>query len=116
MIRFVPSAATEDCLVNWFISVLHTLCENLSRKARTYEDQALSAIFLVNNYDHVLKHILGSTHIELFRRNDPKIDTRCASLAPQPRPTLSRPWPLPSLARSWHLPIGICRHSIGLRL
>lgn len=82
---FVPSEATEDCLVNWFISVLHTLCENLSRKARTYEDQALSAIFLVNNYDHVLKHILASAHIELFRRNDPKIDTRYLSLIQQQR-------------------------------
>lgn len=42
-------------LVNWVIKVLDVLCNNVSRKARQFEQPALRCTFLINNYDYIFK-------------------------------------------------------------
>lgn len=44
-------------LVRWIIEVLNVLCDNISRKARQFEQQALRCIFLINNYDYILQYV-----------------------------------------------------------
>jgi len=63
-------------LVGWVTDVLETLCDNVSRKARHYEDKAMRCIFLINNYDYILKYIMASPHASVFRERDSQIDTR----------------------------------------
>eukprot|EP00040_Diaphanoeca_grandis_P027982 m.160530 g.160530 ORF g.160530 m.160530 type:complete len:719 (-) comp31183_c0_seq1:458-2614(-) len=72
--------STNTHLPQFVLKVLDSLCQNLSRKARTYEVKSLSAIFLINNYDHVLKNLLASNFISSLRRVDDKIDSRYLDL------------------------------------
>eukprot|EP00041_Stephanoeca_diplocostata_P025564 m.671625 g.671625 ORF g.671625 m.671625 type:complete len:744 (-) comp22775_c0_seq4:15-2246(-) len=67
-------------LVRWIGGVLDILCDNIARKARSYEDHALNCIFLINNYNYIFTTIQASSFCRDFRSVDPQVDTKYLSL------------------------------------
>eukprot|EP00051_Salpingoeca_urceolata_P010560 m.129386 g.129386 ORF g.129386 m.129386 type:complete len:699 (+) comp16759_c0_seq6:497-2593(+) len=69
-INWVPTATSDKFLARWIALVLLQLCANLSRKAKAYESQPLSSIFLINNYDYIMRTILQSGFADLVQQQE----------------------------------------------
>ena len=69
-----PEELSEDAMSIWLNDVLTDLVDNIIRKGRTFEDSALTAVFLMNNFDYIHGYLLSSPHAALIRRRNPEVE------------------------------------------
>ena len=69
-----PEELSEDAMSIWLNDVLTDLVDNISRKSRTFEDSALTAVFLMNNFDYIHGYLLASPYTALIRKRNPDVE------------------------------------------
>ena len=69
-----PEELSEDAMSIWLNDVLTDLVDNISRKSRTFEDPALTAVFLMNNFDYIHGYLLTSPYAALIRIRNPAVE------------------------------------------
>ncbi|XP_071797550.1 exocyst complex component 7-like isoform X1 [Asterias amurensis] len=72
--------------------VLGALSLNLDQKAKTYSDQYLGAIFLLNNYHYILKSLERSELMKLVIISTPDIETHYADIIREQKKEYSKSW------------------------
>ncbi|XP_052467944.1 exocyst complex component 7 isoform X1 [Carassius gibelio] len=77
------SEFSRRLLSTYIYKVLGNLQLNLSNKAKVYEDPALSAIFLHNNYNYILKSLEKSELIQLVAVTHEKVEESYRELIEQ---------------------------------
>ncbi|XP_012718242.2 exocyst complex component 7 isoform X5 [Fundulus heteroclitus] len=90
------SSSTSDfnkrLLSSYICKVLGNLQLNLLSKSKVYEDSALSAIFLHNNYNYILKSLEKSELIQLVTVTQRKAETSYRELIRQQIDMYQRSW------------------------
>ncbi|XP_060795134.1 exocyst complex component 7 isoform X2 [Neoarius graeffei] len=86
------SEFSRRLLSTYICKVLGNLQLNLLSKSKVYEDQALSAIFLHNNYNYILKSLEKSELIQLVAVTQKKAETSYRELIQQQIQTYQRSW------------------------
>ncbi|XP_072524118.1 exocyst complex component 7 isoform X4 [Salminus brasiliensis] len=86
------SEFSRRLLSTYICKVLGNLQLNLLSKSKVYEDQALSAIFLHNNYNYILKSLEKSELIQLVAVTQKKAETSYRELIEQQILTYQRSW------------------------
>jgi len=56
-VSWLDTEGAAQLLGDWLHSVLNALQSNISRKAKSYENPAIAWIFLLNNYDYILRFL-----------------------------------------------------------
>lgn len=79
-------------LSSYICKVLGNLQLNLLSKSKVYEDSALSAIFLHNNYNYILKSLEKSELIQLVTVTQKQAETSYRELMTQQIETYQRSW------------------------
>ncbi|CAI5658095.1 unnamed protein product [Oreochromis niloticus] len=79
-------------LSSYICKVLGNLQLNLLSKSKVYEDSALSAIFLHNNYNYILKSLEKSELIQLVTVTQKRAETSYRELMTQQIETYQRSW------------------------
>uniref|UniRef100_A0AAX7U2Q3 Exocyst complex component 7 n=1 Tax=Astatotilapia calliptera TaxID=8154 RepID=A0AAX7U2Q3_ASTCA len=79
-------------LSSYICKVLGNLQLNLLSKSKVYEDSALSAIFLHNNYNYILKSLEKSELIQLVTVTQKRAETSYKELMTQQIETYQRSW------------------------
>ncbi|CAL9699166.1 unnamed protein product [Knipowitschia caucasica] len=79
-------------LSSYICKVLGNLQLNLLSKSKVYEDQALSAIFLHNNYNYILKSLEKSELIQLVTVTQKRAENSYRELIEQQILTYQRSW------------------------
>ncbi|XP_022092388.1 exocyst complex component 7-like isoform X2 [Acanthaster planci] len=72
--------------------VLGALSLNLDQKAKTYSDQYLGAIFLLNNYHYILKSLERSELMKLVLVSTPDIESHYADVIRDQKKEYSKSW------------------------
>ncbi|KAM9462742.1 exocyst complex component 7 isoform 4-T4 [Clarias gariepinus] len=86
------SEFSRRLLSTYICKVLGNLQLNLLSKSKVYEDQALSAIFLHNNYNYILKSLEKSELIQLVAVTQKKAESSYRELIQQQILTYQRSW------------------------
>ncbi|XP_022521778.1 exocyst complex component 7 isoform X7 [Astyanax mexicanus] len=86
------SEFSRRLLSTYICKVLGNLQLNLLSKSKVYEDQALSAIFLHNNYNYILKSLEKSELIQLVAVTQKKAESSYRELIEQQIQTYQRSW------------------------
>ncbi|XP_066560522.1 exocyst complex component 7 isoform X3 [Amia ocellicauda] len=86
------SEFSRRLLSTYICKVLGNLQLNLLSKSKVYEDSALSAIFLHNNYNYILKSLEKSELIQLVAVTHKKAETSYRELIEQQIQTYQRSW------------------------
>ncbi|XP_030629520.1 exocyst complex component 7 isoform X2 [Chanos chanos] len=86
------SEFSRRLLSTYICKVLGNLQLNLLSKSKVYEDQALSAIFLHNNYNYILKSLEKSELIQLVAVTHKKAESLYRELIEQQIQTYQRSW------------------------
>ncbi|XP_076855898.1 exocyst complex component 7 isoform X7 [Brachyhypopomus gauderio] len=86
------SEFSRRLLSTYICKVLGNLQLNLLSKSKVYEDQALSAIFLHNNYNYILKSLEKSELIQLVAVTQRKAESSYRELIEQQIQTYQRSW------------------------
>ncbi|XP_047673021.1 exocyst complex component 7 isoform X7 [Tachysurus fulvidraco] len=86
------SEFSRRLLSTYICKVLGNLQLNLLSKSKVYEDQALSAIFLHNNYNYILKSLEKSELIQLVAVTQKKAESSYRELIQQQIQTYQRSW------------------------
>lgn len=83
---------SKRLLSSYICKVLGNLQLNLLSKSKVYEDSALSAIFLHNNYNYILKSLEKSELIQLVTVTQKRAETSYKELMTQQIETYQRSW------------------------
>ncbi|KAM6897457.1 exocyst complex component 7 isoform 7-T7 [Xenentodon cancila] len=86
------SEFSKRLLSTYICKVLGNLQLNLLSKSKVYEDSALSAIFLHNNYNYILKSLEKSELIQLVTVTQKRAETSYRELIEQQISTYQRSW------------------------
>ncbi|XP_028674211.1 exocyst complex component 7 isoform X8 [Erpetoichthys calabaricus] len=86
------SEFSRKLLSTYICKVLGNLQLNLLSKSKVYEDTALSAIFLHNNYNYILKSLQKSELIQLVSVTQKKAESSYRELIEQQIQTYQRSW------------------------
>lgn len=86
------SEFSRRLLSTYIYKVLGNLQLNLSNKAKVYEDPALRAIFLHNNYNYILKSLEKSELIQLVAVTHKKVESSYRELIEQEIQNYQRSW------------------------
>ncbi|KAG5262790.1 hypothetical protein AALO_G00278940 [Alosa alosa] len=86
------SEFSRRLLSTYICKVLGNLQLNLLSKSKVYEDQALSAIFLHNNYNYILKSLEKSELIQLVAVTNKKVESSYRELIQQQIQVYQRSW------------------------
>ncbi|KAK2820114.1 hypothetical protein Q5P01_023073 [Channa striata] len=86
------SEFNKRLLSTYICKVLGNLQLNLLSKSKVYEDSALSAIFLHNNYNYILKSLEKSDLIQLVTVTQKKAESSYRELIEQQIQTYQRSW------------------------
>nr|XP_006635237.1 PREDICTED: exocyst complex component 7 isoform X12 [Lepisosteus oculatus] len=86
------SEFSRRLLSTYICKVLGNLQLNLLSKSKVYEDQALSAIFLHNNYNYILKSLEKSELIQLVSVTQKKAEASYRELIEQQIQNYQRSW------------------------
>ncbi|XP_008303648.1 exocyst complex component 7 isoform X4 [Stegastes partitus] len=86
------SEFNKRLLSAYICKVLGNLQLNLLSKSKVYEDSALSAIFLHNNYNYILKSLEKSELIQLVTVTQKRAETSYRELIEQQIDTYQRSW------------------------
>lgn len=86
------SEFSRRLLSTYIYKVLGNLQLNLSNKAKVYEDPALRAIFLHNNYNYILKSLEKSELIQLVAVTHKRVETSYRELIEQEIQNYQRSW------------------------
>ncbi|KAF3704045.1 Exocyst complex component 7 Exocyst complex component Exo70 [Channa argus] len=86
------SEFNKRLLSTYICKVLGNLQLNLLSKSKVYEDSALSAIFLHNNYNYILKSLEKSDLIQLVTVTQKKAESSYKELIEQQIQTYQRSW------------------------
>uniref|UniRef100_A0A8C2ATA6 Exocyst complex component 7 n=1 Tax=Cyprinus carpio TaxID=7962 RepID=A0A8C2ATA6_CYPCA len=86
------SEFSRKLLSTYIYKVLGNLQLNLSNKAKVYEDPALRAIFLHNNYNYILKSLEKSELIQLVAVTHKKVEGSYRELIEQEIQNYQRSW------------------------
>ncbi|XP_035389290.1 exocyst complex component 7 isoform X1 [Electrophorus electricus] len=86
------SEFSRRLLSTYICKVLGNLQLNLLSKSKVYEDQALSAIFLHNNYNYILKSLEKFELIQLVAVTQKKAESSYRELIEQQIQTYQRSW------------------------
>ncbi|XP_073773637.1 exocyst complex component 7 isoform X10 [Danio rerio] len=86
------SEFSRKLLSTYIYKVLGNLQLNLSNKAKVYEDPALRAIFLHNNYNYILKSLEKSELIQLVAVTVKKVESSYRELIEQEIQNYQRSW------------------------
>ncbi|KAL6475817.1 hypothetical protein MHYP_G00168570 [Metynnis hypsauchen] len=86
------SEFSRRLLSTYICKVLGNLQLNLLSKSKVYEDQALSAVFLHNNYNYILKSLEKSELIQLVAVTQKKAESSYRELIEQQIVTYQRSW------------------------
>uniref|UniRef100_A0A667ZXU8 Exocyst complex component 7 n=1 Tax=Myripristis murdjan TaxID=586833 RepID=A0A667ZXU8_9TELE len=86
------SEFSKRLLSTYICKVLGNLQLNLLSKSKVYEDSALSAIFLHNNYNYILKSLEKSDLIQLVTVTQKKAESSYRELIEQQIQTYQRSW------------------------
>ncbi|XP_061564939.1 exocyst complex component 7 isoform X5 [Cololabis saira] len=86
------SEFSKRLLSTYICKVLGNLQLNLLSKSKVYEDTALSAIFLHNNYNYILKSLEKSELIQLVTVTQKRAETSYRELIEQQIDTYQRSW------------------------
>ncbi|XP_051770292.1 exocyst complex component 7 isoform X12 [Ctenopharyngodon idella] len=86
------SEFSRKLLSTYIYKVLGNLQLNLSNKAKVYEDPALRAVFLHNNYNYILKSLEKSELIQLVAVTHKKVETSYRELIELEIQNYQRSW------------------------
>ncbi|XP_064171369.1 exocyst complex component 7 isoform X13 [Anguilla rostrata] len=86
------SEFSRRLLSTYICKVLGNLQLNLLSKSKVYEDSALSAIFLLNNYNYILKSLEKSELIQLVGVTNRKAEVSYRELMEQQMQVYQRSW------------------------
>uniref|UniRef100_A0A8C1LHT7 Exocyst complex component 7 n=1 Tax=Cyprinus carpio TaxID=7962 RepID=A0A8C1LHT7_CYPCA len=86
------SEFSRKLLSTYIYKVLGNLQLNLSNKAKVYEDPALRAVFLHNNYNYILKSLEKSELIQLVAVTHKKVEGSYRELIEQEIQNYQRSW------------------------
>uniref|UniRef100_A0A4W5RFU0 Exocyst complex component 7 n=1 Tax=Hucho hucho TaxID=62062 RepID=A0A4W5RFU0_9TELE len=86
------SEFSRRLLSTYICKVLGNLQLNLLSKSKVYEDSALSAIFLHNNYNYILKSLEKSELIQLVTVTQKKAESSYRDLIEQQKQIYQRSW------------------------
>ncbi|XP_065128275.2 exocyst complex component 7 isoform X11 [Paramisgurnus dabryanus] len=86
------SEFSRRLLSTYIYKVLGNLQLNLSNKAKVYEDPALRAIFLHNNYNYILKSLEKSELIQLVAVTHKRVESSYRELIEQEIQNYQRSW------------------------
>ncbi|XP_031416833.1 exocyst complex component 7 isoform X2 [Clupea harengus] len=86
------SEFSRRLLSTYICKVLGNLQLNLLSKSKVYEDQALSAIFLHNNYNYILKSLEKSELIQLVAVTNKKVESSYRELIQQQIQVYQHSW------------------------
>ncbi|XP_036816398.1 exocyst complex component 7 isoform X2 [Oncorhynchus mykiss] len=86
------SEFSRRLLSTYICKVLGNLQLNLLSKSKVYEDSALSAIFLHNNYNYILKSLEKSELIQLVTVTQKKAESSYRELIEQQKQIYQRSW------------------------
>ncbi|XP_067285859.1 exocyst complex component 7 isoform X7 [Pseudorasbora parva] len=86
------SEFSRRLLSTYIYKVLGNLQLNLSNKAKVYEDPALRAVFLHNNYNYILKSLEKSELIQLVAVTHKKVESSYRELIEQEIQNYQRSW------------------------
>ncbi|KAK3772011.1 hypothetical protein RRG08_008250 [Elysia crispata] len=92
-----PSASnTPDCCRNkaadYITKVLSALGLNLSNKAETYSDPALRPVFMLNNFNYIIKALTRSGLLDILSKWNPQIATFYESQILEQKRDYSKSW------------------------
>lgn len=68
-----PEELSTKAMGIWLNDVLTDLVDNITRKGRTFEDPALTAVFLMNNFDYISGYLLTSPYSALIQQFSERI-------------------------------------------
>ncbi|KAG7491215.1 hypothetical protein MATL_G00000550 [Megalops atlanticus] len=86
------SEFSRRLLSTYICKVLGNLQLNLLSKSKVYEDPALSAVFLLNNYNYTLKSLEKSELIQLVAVTNKKVESSYRELIEQQVQVYQRSW------------------------
>ncbi|XP_056626950.1 exocyst complex component 7 isoform X13 [Triplophysa dalaica] len=86
------SEFSRKLLSTYIYKVLGNLQLNLSNKAKVYEDPALRAVFLHNNYNYILKSLEKSELIQLVAVTHKRVESSYRELIEQEIQNYQRSW------------------------
>ncbi|XP_038047296.1 exocyst complex component 7-like isoform X1 [Patiria miniata] len=84
--------ANKRQVSNYVAKVLGALSLNLDQKAKTYSDQYLGAIFLLNNYHFILKSLERYDLTKLVIISTPDIESHYAEIIKEQKREYSKSW------------------------
>ncbi|XP_030840081.1 exocyst complex component 7 isoform X2 [Strongylocentrotus purpuratus] len=90
--RSADPKAKQRRVATYVGKVLGALSLNLDQKAKTYSDQYLGALFLLNNYHYILKSLQRSGLLKLVVLSNPDIETHYEDIIKEQKREYSRSW------------------------
>eukprot|EP00047_Mylnosiga_fluctuans_P015112 m.43424 g.43424 ORF g.43424 m.43424 type:complete len:671 (-) comp5781_c0_seq1:1113-3125(-) len=75
-LSFAATPESSRALGKYLASVLDTLQVNLARASRQYEHEALRAVFLMNNYDYLLRFLATAPFRDLVLKQNAQLEDR----------------------------------------
>lgn len=90
--RSADPKAKQRRVATYVGKVLGALSLNLDQKAKTYSDQYLGAMFLLNNYQYILKSLQRSGLIKLVVLSNPDIESHYEDIIKEQKKEYSRSW------------------------
>lgn len=73
-LSFAVTAESSRALGKWLNQVLDALDRHLGRNAKLYESAALRCVFLINNYDYILRFLATAPFRDALLAFDPKVE------------------------------------------
>ncbi|XP_072167863.1 exocyst complex component 7-like [Diadema setosum] len=90
--RSADPKAKQRRVATYVGKVLGALSLNLDQKAKTYSDQYLGAMFLLNNYHYILKSLQRSGLIKLVVLSNPDIESHYEEIIKEQKKEYSKSW------------------------
>ncbi|XP_071966009.1 exocyst complex component 7-like [Antedon mediterranea] len=84
--------AKKKLVAAYIAKVLGALGLNLDQKAKTYNDQYLGAIFLLNNYHYLLKSLQRSGLIQLVMCSNPDVESHYEQIIKDQKVEYTKSW------------------------
>eukprot|EP00053_Salpingoeca_punica_P011791 m.105116 g.105116 ORF g.105116 m.105116 type:complete len:687 (+) comp15781_c0_seq1:35-2095(+) len=79
-ILWVEPDLSRPIFGTWILSVLKSLRSNLTKKAQSYDDPALTCLFLMNNFDHILRTVANSPCADVVKSKSPQFESEMEKL------------------------------------
>lgn len=79
-------------LAEYITKVLSSLGLNLNNKAEAYNDSAIKAVFLLNNFNYILRSLRRTNLVSIVQLRMPEIEDRYGELLQQQKSSYAQSW------------------------